>query len=133
MALNPFIVAGIATNQVKASCELAGFTKQWQDIYSPLFGEIYSQAQSGGLTGEDADWFSANHLILRNDLGIEFFFTIGGLRYQLNIATNYAFTPGEAQLLYSQLVAAGYPSTGFSKQNLAAYIATGNPTVFSFG
>lgn len=133
MALNPFIVAGIATKQIKSACEIAGFTKEWQDIYSPLFGEIYSQAQSGGLSGDDAAWFEATHLIMRNDLGIEFFYTVGGQRFQLNMATNYAFTPGEAQLLSSQLVQAGYPATGFSKQDLAAYIATGNPTVFSFG
>lgn len=120
----------------RRACELGGVLDKWSSVYVAKLAEVKGlfASNSGTLSPDDLIWFKENYDFLTTTLA-SFTYTVGGVNYSIVPTKYYAFSKGEAQLLYSQITQAGYPASTVSVQTLTTYMTSGDglSTVFGIG
>lgn len=136
MAYSANVQLLIDLKDTRRACELGGVLNKWASVYTSSLRNVKTlfATNDGSLSSDDLAWFQENYDFLTTTLA-SFTYTIEGNTFSIVSSKFYAFSKGEAQLLYQQIVQAGYPSTTVSVQTLSTYMTSGNGqnTVFSIG
>lgn len=136
MAYSANVQLLIDLKDTRRVCELGGVLDKWAPVYIALLTQVKGlfATNDPSLAPDDLVWFQENYDFLTTTLP-SFAYKIEGNTFSIISTKFYAFSKGEAQLLYQQIVQAGYPSTTVSVQTLSTFMTSGNGqnTVFSIG
>lgn len=136
MAYSANVQLLIDLKDTRRSCELGGVLNKWASVYTSSLRNVKTlfATNDGSLSSDDLAWFQENYDFLTTTLA-SFTYTIEGNTFSIVSTNYYAFSKGEAQLLYQQIIQAGYPAATVAVHTLATYMTSGNgkSTVFSIG
>lgn len=136
MAYSANVQLLIDLKDTRRACELGGVLDKWAPVYTVLLTDIKElfTMNDPSLVSDDLVWFKENYDFLTTTLP-SFTYKIEGNTFSIVSTNYYAFSKGEAQLLYQQIIQAGYPAATVAVHTLATYMTSGNgkSTVFSIG